>query len=582
MLMSAKNLTWVSFITILIILLANDAIFYFVSKKSLTENLASEMETISNQISLSVDNVESAMYLSDTLVSHALKNTAIAIRNDLPSSYNDVTNEKLVELAEQLNVTAISLFARNGEDIVVVRSSEPRQIGLSSKGWGDYFTAFNQLFNLEPVTVEGVVSEHYWSGKISGSSSNPESLQNKYGYYFDGSTNYIINPYIDSSYIQQIEWSLGANAYVRKTLDENKGKLLAIAGFNPRTFALDEDDPRLYTVSNGVRNPRYSERRILFGSNEYADHKDLEFIEAAIRTGRVSSYTANVNGYEVLKTYFPVTSENVQFPYVIGITSSMDSVQKALHNQLLSHTIIIAVVTAASIIVGLIVIRGINRVKNRVAQDVQDNYTDELNSLLVAVKGQRHDFNNHLDTLHGLIELECFDEAKRYINDLAEETVRIHEVIDIGHPGIAALIQSKLTQSIARHIDFTYEFRNLAGGRLDIVGVKSVDVVKILGNLLDNAFDEVLKLPEGERTVFISGEMYENELRFAVKNKLHREVLPEAIDLMFRPKQSSKNSTGIGLSIVKERVTRYRGGIHAELPEEGFIQFNVWLPITLR
>lgn len=238
---------------------------------------------------------------------------------------------------------------------------------------------------------------------------------------------------------------------------------------------------------------------------------------------------------------------------------------------------LIVVGAGASILVVAVTIHVFNRIKSK---NEQDNYIEEFNALFVEVKGLRHDFNNHLDTLHGLIELERFDEAKRYINDLAEETVQIHEILDIGHPGIAALIQSKLTQSVACRIDLIWDFHNLASGMQKGKGVKTVDIVKILGNLLDNAFDEVMKLTESERKVYIKGEVLGNELRFIVKNKLHRKLFPDAVDQMLRPKHSSKNSTGIGLSIVKERVARYKGGIRAEFPEDGYIQFNVWLPIN--
>ncbi|GAA3324325.1 hypothetical protein GCM10020331_051740 [Ectobacillus funiculus] len=64
------------------------------------------------------------------------------------------------------------------------------------KEWTYWHDAFQQLFSLSPVTVkEGLALPNYWTGPIEIASSNPDHTD-KWGYYYDGSSNFIIDPYL--------------------------------------------------------------------------------------------------------------------------------------------------------------------------------------------------------------------------------------------------------------------------------------------------------------------------------------------------------------------------------------------------
>lgn len=63
--MSYKHLAWVLLVSLLFILLSNEAIVYFVSKKSLDDNL---VESMSEQVDISATHDENVGYLSDDQV----------------------------------------------------------------------------------------------------------------------------------------------------------------------------------------------------------------------------------------------------------------------------------------------------------------------------------------------------------------------------------------------------------------------------------------------------------------------------------------------------------------------------------
>ncbi|WP_317955424.1 sensor histidine kinase [Paenibacillus chitinolyticus] len=569
-------------IACILFLVVNDTVYYLSIKKTLTTNMESQLEAISQQIELSIDHSEYTFKNTDELMANSLRNVSIAIKNVLPSDYKDVENSKLVELARELNVSHISLFAKSGDDIVAVKSSDPKQIGMGSKSWGNYFIAFNELFDRKPISVpDGTSLEDFWAGKIAGSTSDPKSTKNKFGYYFDGTTNYIIDPYINSAYIQNIEQNTGTDSIVQKTL-KNSGNLVEITGFNPLTFSLPDDDPSFFTYSNGKKNPRYSQRKILFGEYKYPDPKDAQMIAEAVRSGQTTSYYTEVNGTNVLKAFTSIRSENVQFPYVIGLTGKVDVIDQALNKQLLNFLLIIGIVTIITGSAAAIIIRYVGKTKDEVAQNVQDNYIDELNSLIVAIKGQRHDFTNHLDTILGLVEMEKYSDVQAYVNELVDETAKIHDIVDIGQPAIASLIQSKMTQSITRKVTFTYDFKNYKQN-IDIPGLKSVDIVKIMGNLIDNAFDEVENIKNDERNVHVEVIFSQSTLYFSVANSLTNPVTSSDLSNMLMvgyTTKSARQHSGLGLAIVKERVARYKGELAIKNDDERMIKFEVTLPIN--
>ncbi len=121
---------------------------------------------------------------------------AVSARKQLPADIDQITNEELRRLSRELNVNEITLWRRSGSDIIAEKSSDPAELNMSSTTWGYWHTAFNQLLDNREVTIpQGQKLKDFWSGPYNFASSNPDKIV-KWGYYYDGTTNYMINPYI--------------------------------------------------------------------------------------------------------------------------------------------------------------------------------------------------------------------------------------------------------------------------------------------------------------------------------------------------------------------------------------------------
>ena len=139
---------------------------------------------------------------------------------------------------------------RAGDDIIGYKSSDPSEINMSTKGWrGYWFTAFDQLLTNKSVNVPvGQTLPNYWAGPINTSQTRTENVD-KWGYYFDGTTNYIIDPFVHDTTLRRYQKETGIEAIIKNILqNKNVTGVQEITVFNPPTFLGQQEQ---YT-KNGV------------------------------------------------------------------------------------------------------------------------------------------------------------------------------------------------------------------------------------------------------------------------------------------------------------------------------------------
>jgi hypothetical protein len=238
---------------------------------------------------------------------------------------------------------------------------------------------------------------------------------------------------------------------------------------------------------------------------------------------------------------------------------------------------IISIVSFALIIISLKVIA---QSKDEGIRSAQEVYIDGINQMFISLRGQRHDFLNHVQVVSALAKSGKLHEAEKYLDQTLDEVNKMSDVVQIGDPAICALIQLKVAYAESFHIDFKHEIPQY--GSLEL-GAKSIDLVKILGNLIDNAFEEVIQLPEKDRWVIITGWSNEDNLYIHIKNALKQYIETDKAQSFFQAGESSKGEShsGLGLAIVKQKIKEYKGEITVQTDKEQMaIQFEIRFPIA--
>lgn len=233
-----------------------------------------------------------------------------------------------------------------------------------------------------------------------------------------------------------------------------------------------------------------------------------------------------------------------------------------------------------AIVLGLVslvlVLRLIGRTREETARMAQDVYVEEINRMFTSIRGQRHDFLNHVQVMHTMLQMGKTAELKAYMAEVVKETHAVNAVVQHGSPALAAFVQAKTAVAVSRGILFTCE---LSDEWQSLSTIRMIDIVKIVGNLVNNAFDESELLPPADRLVHASMRCDSDRVELVVTNRVRS---LEGIDpeLLFAPGYTTKSDrhSGLGLPIVQERVKHYRGTIEVRTMGTDTIAFHVVLP----
>jgi len=576
---------WLITISIIVVLiLINNTIYYYLTRDMLEQALNDEMLRNARQIERFVEQSRLGSELFEDQIGRELRTSSIAIQYALDPDIDKVTNEQLTELSRKLDIKHITLLKRVQDDIILDKSSDATQPGQSTKSWVPWFSNFNQLFDNHNVTTEwlGQTYDNFWSGPYEIATTDLNKVY-KWGYYYDGTTNYIIDPYVDYSVMKKYEDTTGVNRIIDDTIAASDS-ILEIAVLNPKMFPEGN-----YTKNDeGQLREHILQRPILYGSYTYKSPQDIDYVQEAFTAGKIVTKKVKVGERHLVKMFIPVFLENnyIQLTnikgdpldsYVLSIVADKALMEDKLSSQFLNLGVIITVVSGLSLMIAIVALRYYRQSKDKAVRLAQETYIDEINGLFHSIRAQRHDFINHVQTIRSLAELNKTSALVAYTKELTKDIRDMNDMINIGNPAIAALIRSKISQAESHHIEMECVFDGLNTKEM---GAKTLDVNRIIGNLIDNAFDEVLKYDQEERKVTIAGTQTAAHIEFIVSNRCRnaKEIVKEPL---FKAGYTTKveEHQGLGLVIVNSIIERYKGEMRVTADTDDTITFTVKLPL---
>ena len=189
--------------------------------------------------------------------------------------------------------------------------------------------------------------------------------------------------------------------------------------------------------------------------------------------------------------------------------------------------------------------------------DDMDDTIDAMSNLNITLRTQRHDFLNHLQVVYSLIEMEEYEEANEYIEQVYGRITALSRVMKTAIPAVNALLQVKAAaceqEKVRLTLDITSKWENLENA------MPAWEMCKVLSNLIDNAIDAMETIPAAERSLTIRLTENLRQYCFCVSNS--GTPIPEDMqESIFQPGVTSKGEGhGMGLYIVRKTI-RDRGG----------------------
>ena len=199
--------------------------------------------------------------------------------------------------------------------------------------------------------------------------------------------------------------------------------------------------------------------------------------------------------------------------------------------------------------------------------EILQKYYAEVENMYTKMRGRRHDYRHHIQTMKIHAANGEFEYVVKYLDLLDDDLTNVETVIRTGNRMADAILNSKLSLAAERKIKVK------ARAEIPVsLTVSELDLCIVIGNLLDNAMEACMELPEEERLIRIYMEMKGNYLYLALTNtaagaKQHRFL------------STKGEGHGFGIARVDAIVKKYGGYVTRASEDEAF-STEILLPQT--
>lgn len=195
---------------------------------------------------------------------------------------------------------------------------------------------------------------------------------------------------------------------------------------------------------------------------------------------------------------------------------------------------------------------------------------DEIENIYMTMRGWRHDYHNHIQSLKGYLSLNKVEQMKNYLNELETDLDSIDTLYHSGNLQLDSILNAKLAIAekgqIRIHCDASIPPQ---------LHVSDLDLCVILGNLLDNAIESCRKIKDpDERFIRVYIGILKKQLYISITNATS-ETVKQRTDHYFTTKRGDH---GHGLKRVDQVVKKYDGYLNRQ-NEPGVFATEIVLPL---
>ena len=193
----------------------------------------------------------------------------------------------------------------------------------------------------------------------------------------------------------------------------------------------------------------------------------------------------------------------------------------------------------------------------------------EVANMYNSMRGWRHDYRNHIQTMKSYAADGDLDALKRYLDGLDADLSSVDISIRTGNRMADAILSSKLSLAKSKGVPVIID----AHIPVELT-ISPIDLCIIVGNLFDNAIEASLLLPEADRMIRIYMEMKLTQLYMSFTNFTAGKKQQK---LGQRFPSSKGSGHGFGLRRVDAVVERLGGYINRN-SEDGAFTTEILLP----
>lgn len=252
------------------------------------------------------------------------------------------------------------------------------------------------------------------------------------------------------------------------------------------------------------------------------------------------------------------------FLFIIILVYLWDSNEKIF---LQTVSVIVAFIILWCCINGYLLKKLVDGNKQKKLIEIHEQYIDMTENLLHGLYAEKHEFNRHLQTIEGMTHITEIPEdlvknIQNYITSIEKER-KINQTsvkpFNTGDSVINGLLYAKCNEAIQNDIHFFY----VPSGKLPDFKCEKFELIEIMGNMIDNAFEYVKDLKPEERKVILKMQPQGGKNCIEVRNTFYQKQNEDLASMSkkgYSTKQGEKR--GYGLYNVKRIAAKYDGTLN--------------------
>ena len=180
-----------------------------------------------------------------------------------------------------------------------------------------------------------------------------------------------------------------------------------------------------------------------------------------------------------------------------------------------------------------------------------------------------HDYNAHLVSLHGYLNEGAYDRARDYTRELLRQQTDRLLAVNTHNAALDALFNQKAFVADKQGIDLRFVVSDLSG-----LKIRTSDLTVLISNLMDNAIEASVLLPQSQREIEVRA-ILEETFFFSVRN---RSLPVKIVDGALPSTKPDPSMHGYGLANVRTILAQYSECYHDMTYKNGWFSYVVELP----
>ncbi len=202
-------------------------------------------------------------------------------------------------------------------------------------------------------------------------------------------------------------------------------------------------------------------------------------------------------------------------------------------------------------------------------RELIDTHYQEVDTMYKQIRGWRHDYRNHIQTMKVLVANGDIDALKVYLDELDKDLSTVDTTVKTGNAMADAILNSKI--SLAKSKDIQVKVDAHIPVKLKM---SELDLCVIIGNLFDNAMEASMALPKEQRVIRVYMDMKNTQLYISFTNFTASKKMKKIGNKFFTTKGEGH---GFGLVRIDNIVERLDGYLSRN-SEDGAFTTEILIP----